>query len=119
VTYLLEWLRAFGLTEAIEIPIVLALTRSSPPVGGMPAWRRAAIAFFASLATHPIVWFVIPELALADTTRIALSEAWATGAELAFYWVALPTLGVKRAAIVSVAANAASFGAGLLLWKLG
>jgi len=115
VSYLAEWLRAFAVTEGVEIPVVIVATR----VLGLAAWRRAAIAFFASLATHPIVWFVIPELGLGETARIGLSEVWAVVAEAILYAVALDGIGWRRASLASLVANSASFGIGLLMWKLG
>ena len=54
------FLAALLFTQVLETPIYfLALRRFGPA----RRWRRnAAIAFAASLITHPIVWFVVPLL---------------------------------------------------------
>ena len=113
MTYLTEWALAFGLTQVVEVPVVVAMTRAVPSA----AWRRAAIAFVATLATHPIVWFVMPELGLGEPMRYAASEAWAFGAETAIYAATLPGLSWPRAAAVSAVANGASFVLGLLVYR--
>ncbi len=117
MTYLTEWALAFGLTELVEMPIVTRVTRG---LAALPWQQRAAIAFFATLATHPIVWFVVPQLGLSEPLRYGASEAWAFGAELAFYRVAMPGATWGLAAAASGLANAASFLLGLLAyWVLG
>ncbi len=111
-SYVAQWVQAFLLSLVVEVPIVLGLTRAIPA----PLWKRAAFAFFATLATHPIVWFVIPELGVRDPARLMLSEAWAFGAELVFYKLVFDGLTWARAALASVVANTASFGLGALMW---
>lgn len=106
------WFIAFLITVAVEVPIVVALTREYP----MPVWRRALVAAFAQLVTHPLVWFVFPRLVgLTGRSSLALSELWAWLAEAAFYSVVLPGLSPARALGVSALANAASIAAGLVL----
>lgn len=107
------WLIAFLATVAVEGPLVVALTRGHP----MPAWRRALIAIFAQLLTHPLVWFVFPRLVgLTGRSSLALSELWAWLAEAAFYAVVLPGLSPARALAVSALANAASILVGLAIF---
>ena len=114
MTYLKEWALAFALTQIIEVPIVVALTRAAE----LPAWKRAATAFVATLATHPIVWFVVPELGLGESARVSASEGWAFGAECVIYRLFLAPLGWRASAAASALANAASFGIGVLLFRL-
>jgi hypothetical protein len=76
--------------------------------------RRAAGVVVANLCTHPLVWFLFPGLALGAGTRLALSEAWAVLAELAIYRIVWPALSIRRATLVSLAANAVSLAAGLI-----
>ena len=96
------WLMAFLVTVAVEGPIVVALTRGHPT----PAWRRALIALFAQLVTHPLVWFVFPRLVgLTGRSSLALSELWAWLAEAGFYAVVLPGLSSARALGVSCPAD--------------
>jgi len=105
-----NWLRAFGLTLLIELAIALPLLA---PVEAR-LWRRASAVAVANLATHPLVWFLFPGLAAAAGARLALSEAWAVLAELAIYRIVWPALPIRRAALTSVAANAASLIVGLV-----
>ena len=110
-----DWLRAFALTLGIEALVATPLlARADPRVG-----RRLAGATLANLATHPLVWFLFPALALGYPTRVALSEAFAVVLESACYLTIWPALGPRRAALVSLLANGASFGAGLLLRTQG
>jgi hypothetical protein len=107
------WLMAFLATAAVEVPIVVALTRDHP----MPAWRRALIGLFAQLVTHPLVWFVFPRLVgLTGRSSLALSELWAWLAEAVFYAVVLPGLSPARALGISAIANAASILVGLAIF---
>jgi hypothetical protein len=107
------WLMAFLATVAVEGPIVVVLTRGHPT----PAWRRALIAIFAQLVTHPLVWFVFPRLVgLTGRSSLALSELWAWLAEAAFYAVVLPGLSPARTLGISALANAASIMVGLAIF---
>jgi hypothetical protein len=105
------WAQAFALTTLIEAPIVVAATRDEPS----PWPRRLALAVFAQLVTHPLVWFVFPFIAgITGHTSLALSELWAWLGEALFFAVALPTRPL-RALGVSGVANGVSFAVGLLL----
>ena len=107
------WLFAFLATVAVEVPVVVALTRGHPT----PAWRRALIAIFAQLVTHPLVWFVFPRLVgLTGRSSLALSELWAWLAEAAFYGVVLTGLSPARALGISAVANSASILVGLVIF---
>ncbi len=107
-----KWLRAFAITAAVEIPIVVALTRGT----AFGPWRRAAVALFAQLATHPAVWFVFPYIVgLTGRESRWLSELWAFSAEACLYAVALPGVRPLRATGVSALANGASYATGLVL----
>lgn len=105
-----NWLRAFGLTLLVELAIALPLLAPIEP----RRWRWASAVVVANLATHPLVWFLFPGLAIGAGARLALSEAWAVLAELAIYRLVWPALSIRRATLVAVAANAASLVAGLV-----
>lgn len=109
--WIVDWLRAFALTLLFEIPVATPLlARVERTIA-----RRISIVVVANLATHPLVWFLFPGLALGRATRLALSEVWAIAAELAIYWLVWPALRLRRAALVSLLANGASLAAGLAL----
>ena len=105
------WLRAFGLTLLTELAVAVPLFATVEK----GAARRIAAVTIANLATHPMVWFLFPGLALGRPARFALSETWAVAAEAAAYLTVWPALRLRRALLVSLAANAASVTAGLLL----
>jgi hypothetical protein len=113
--WVVNWLRAFGVTVLVELPVAAPLLAAVEP--RLP--RRCAVVVLANLATHPLVWFAFPGLALGAGARLACSEAWAVLAELAIYRLVWPALRPRRAALVSLAANGASFAAGLLLARFG
>jgi hypothetical protein len=105
-----NWLRAFGLTLLVELAVALPLLAP----GERRLSRRASAVVVANLATHPLVWFLFPGLAVGAAAHVALSEAWAVLAELAIYRIVWPALSIRRAALVSMAANGASLVVGLL-----
>jgi hypothetical protein len=116
---MLHWLVAFAFTQIVEVPIYLRATRG-----------RAVASFGASAITHPIVWFVMPDLwrsmylaAIRFDSRLViaspflryacmvlLAESFAIGVEALY----LRALNVRRALVWSLAANAASVTLGLI-----
>lgn len=106
-----HWLLAFGLTLAIELAVVVPMLREAEPDLG----RRLAFGFYANLATHPAVWFIIPKFGLALVPSVAIAEVWALVLEGFFYSLVLPKLGLQRAMMISIVANAASFTIGMAL----
>jgi hypothetical protein len=106
-----DWLQAFGLTVFVECLIAFPLLRRSEP----SILRRLAAVLLVNLATHPLVWFLFPGLLMPYGARVALSEIWAVVGEACAYAVIWPAAGLKRAALVSFAANAASFLLGLFV----
>jgi hypothetical protein len=101
------WLRAFLLTQLVEVPIY----RYALPT-------RFVHAFAASTITHPIVWFVFPwisdrwELPWTGVAVAAEIFAWAVEAAYFAWLVGIPR---RRAAVVSLVANGASVAVGLAL----
>ena len=107
-----RWLTAFLLTLAIEVPLAgLLLARHEPSRA-----RLAGKLFFANLATHPLVWFAFPMLSGTWATTTAMAEVFAWLTEAAFFFLVFPGLKPGKAVLVSLAANATSFGLGLLLY---
>jgi hypothetical protein len=112
--WIANWLRAFAVTLLVEVPIATPLLG----IVERSVARRIAIVVVANLATHPLVWFLFPGLASGRATRLVLSEAWALLAELAIFKLVWPSLRLRRAALVSLAANGASVAVGLALARL-
>jgi len=117
VTYVDAWLRSFLLTLAVEVPL------ATPLLGGTTSLaRRAQIVVVANLATHPTLWFVLPELfgnylKLAPWPRTLLGELWVCGVETWIYGVSRAVASRQRALAVAFGANVASFVVGMLLWR--
>lgn len=106
------WILAFAITTLIEVPIVVWLTRDLE----LTAPKRTLIAVFGQLATHPIVWFVLPFIPrLTGWQTFLVSEAWAWGAEALLYATVMPGLSGRRAAGISGVANGLSVAVGLCL----
>jgi hypothetical protein len=112
--YVLLWAKAFALTLSVELAVAVPLLRRT----GVAFGRRIVLVTLAQLATHPVVWFVLPELHLPRAAFLIVAEVWAFGVEAWFYRAAaLAPLG--RAVIVSAVANATSFLFGTMLRLLG
>jgi hypothetical protein len=107
-------LQALILTVAIEVPVAILLLGRW---GSRVAWHRVALAAAgASLVTHPLAWWA-NTAALAAwpfAARATLIEVAVAAAEaLILAWALAVT--ARRAAVVSIAMNAASFAVGLML----
>lgn len=108
---------AFLVTLAIEVPIVVAgaaLARTPRTL----LWWITFVALGANAFTHPLLWLadaaLQPNLALAP--RWTLLEVAVVAVEGTAY--AFADLGVRRGVLLSLAANAASFLAGLAWFVL-
>jgi hypothetical protein len=104
------WAKFFLITLAIESLVAVPLLGRESPW-----WRRALAVLLAQILTHPIVWFVLPELRLGRMTYLVLAETWAVALELVFYRLVFTELSWRRALGISAFANGASFSIGLLL----
>ncbi len=96
------WLTAFVFTQLIEIPVYRRVLRAS-------VWA----AFGASAITHPLVWFVFfhPAVPGGYWGKVVAAELFAWLAEAAYFRF---VFGRGWALVGSLAANAASFGLGML-----
>ena len=111
-----EWLAAFLLTLAVEVPIGMVLLRHAEP----DLRRLFFLVIFANLVTHPAVWFIFTQLFLIGTPQYTLAaETWAVVVEAMFYFVTIRGLSPTRAVTVAVAANAASFVIGQIIVAMG
>jgi hypothetical protein len=110
VSYTEAWFHAFIITIGVELVVAFPLLRQADP-----SWSRRLVAvFLANLASHPLVWFGIPQLAMPRFANLVVCEAWAIGVEVVFYQLVFRMRWVQALA-VSALANGTSFGVGLLL----
>lgn len=109
------WFAAFVLTLAVEAPIVVFLLRQVEP----NLLRLGVLIVAANLATHPVVWFVIPQLLVVGTPGFTLvAETWAIAVEAVFYAAAILGLSARRTIAVAAVANATSWLAGRVIGGL-
>ena len=80
--------------------------------------RYAMACVAASCMTHPIAWWVNVTIghSVAKWTRLGTIEIIVVACEALLYTYALP-LSWRRGIVLSLLANALSFGAGLLIFK--
>lgn len=91
---LLGWVRAFLLTQIIEVPLYTAALGLGPlwrlrRAEGWALWQRLGVAFLCSLVTHPVVWFVFPRLVDAYSQyerMVVLAESFAVVVEAGILW---------------------------------
>ena len=109
------WFTAFVLTVVVEGPIVWSLLRRLEP----DLRRLGPLVVLANLASHPAVWFIFTQLLVVGTLSYTLvTEGWAVAVEAILYLVAIRGITARRALGTSLAANAASYVAGLLIGRL-
>lgn len=107
-----QW-TALALTIVLEVPVVLGAARARAPEFDIP--RTLAVAAAASCLTHPIVWYMISTgLPWPFVYSAALMESFAVVAESLVYWRFLE-MTPRWAFLTALAANAFSFGLGLLI----
>lgn len=107
MTYPLTLLLALLLTEAIEIPVCL--------LWGMRR-RDLVFAVLANVLTNPAVNVLYAVLCLYTPVPPAVSLAVLETAAMVVEWIVYRSAtGAKRPFLISLTANAASFGVGLLI----
>jgi hypothetical protein len=109
----LSFPQAFLLTLALETAVLFVLLRRR-----YGAKEIAVNSAMANTMTHPLVWFLFPMMGLGYAVQAGASELFACCAEALLFGRMFPGMGLKEAAIISIAANAASFGAGMLALAL-
>ncbi len=118
MTYEQLWLRAFLLTQAVEIPIYTLILSRFP---ARPLWQsggsdplslpmRILCAFLASAITHPWVWYFFPRYIDDYWPMVAVAETFAVVVEA--LW--LQFCGLRRALLWSLVANGTSATLGFL-----
>jgi hypothetical protein len=110
---MISWPLAFALTLAVETA-VLALV-----AGRGRSWLRVvATAVVANLATHPIVFLVLPRWFSDYGVYLVVAEAFALVVEVPILWLGLRPLPWPRAVMASALANGASYAVGMAVYGL-
>jgi hypothetical protein len=110
LTRITSWALAFSVTVGVELVVAI------PLLGPGSRLRRATAVALAQLVTHPIVWFVLPQLGLSRTTYLVLAETWAIVGELLLYRLVFVQLPGSQLLAAAALANGCSLAAGTLLW---
>jgi len=111
---LAAWLRAFLLTQVIEVPLYVAA-----------GWKRAsplhlvAAGAACTAITHPLLWFVWPHVVHDYTAFVISGEIAVTLAESGLFFLLVPKISLARAAGAAFVANGSSYGIGELLRAVG
>jgi hypothetical protein len=97
------WLAAFLITLAVEVPIVALLLRRHLGLA-----QAAAIAVLAQIATHPALWFLVPQFD-PYLLWVAVAESGVVLVESAIFATALHRSGadrwIARGFLVALVAN--------------
>jgi len=120
VSFWPDYLPYLLLTWAIELPVLLAVSARVLP------WRRVLVAgFLATGLTHPLLWYVWPQVVPLERYDLFVSSGeglvWLVETGVLYlvvlgdYAGPLPLPRWAAAAVLSLLANLTSFGVGLLL----
>ena len=107
------WLEAFIFTQLIEVPVYTVALQRNDEALSLP--QALLLAFVASLATHPALWFILPPLIEDRAVMVTVGELGVYAVEAGYLWA----LGVKRFWLWALAANGLSLGFGLLREWIG
>ena len=109
----MTWIMAFTLTQVIEITVGMLFWKDEK----VSSIRKIATLFGASLITHPMVWFVFPEIrdegGYSYGEYLLMAESYAYGVEALYYYA----FRIKRPILLSVLANSCSFLTGVFLYE--
>lgn len=109
----MTWIMAFSLTQVLEITVGMLVWRDKE----VSPFRKIRIVFCASLLTHPMVWFIFPQIrdegGFSYGQYILMAESYAYGVEALYYYA----LRVQRPIVLSVLTNSCSFLTGMLLYE--
>jgi hypothetical protein len=106
-TWVETWSKLFLVTLAVELAVAVPLLGNDQRVS-----RRVLAVTFAQLASHPLIWFVLPELGMRRFNFVLVAETWAIASEFLLYRVVFERLPRSRAFAVAAIANGASFAVG-------
>ncbi len=109
----MTWIMAFILTQVIEITAGMLFWRDDE----VSSLRKIATLFGASLITHPMVWFIFPQIrdeaGMSYGEYLLMAESYAYGVEALYYYA----FRIKHPILLSVIANSCSFLTGVFLYE--
>ncbi len=110
-----RFLVALALTVLVETTVILGLVRMAFRLAAseLSLARCLFAGFFASFATLPYLWFVLPAFIRSYGASVVVGELGVFAVEAVAY-VYLLNLPLRRTAVLSLVANLASIAAGFL-----
>jgi hypothetical protein len=120
MTYEIRFLIALAITVATETTVIFILIRPLWKIAasGLSTLRCLFAGIFASFATLPYLWFVLPAIVKPYQLQVVTGEVGVFVIEAIFYYYVL-NLSIRRSAILSFAANAASIVVGIFIFRPG
>ena len=109
----MTWIMAFSLTQVIEVTVGLLFWTDTK----VSMLRKISILFGASLITHPMVWFIFPQIrdegGFSYGEYLLMVESYAYGVEALYYYA----FRIHRPILLSVITNSCSFLTGVFLYE--
>ena len=112
------WIKAFLLTQVIEIPLYVLVGRkgrisaAAPPT---PIWRLALAGAACSCITHPLLWFVWILVVKDYVLYVVSGEILVALIEIAVFYLAARPIRFRYAVLATLIANGASCALGFWL----
>lgn len=120
MTYEIRFLVALAITVIAETTVIFILIRALWKIAAsnLSTLRCLFAGIFASFATLPYLWFVLPAIVKPYQLQVATGEIGVFVIEALFYYYLL-NLSIRRSAILSFVANAVSIIIGLWVFRPG
>jgi hypothetical protein len=118
--YEIRFLIALAITVVTETTVIFVVIRALWKIAAsnLSTARCLFSGIFASFATLPYLWFVLPALVKQYQVQVVTGETGVFVIEAIFYYYVL-NLSIRRSAILSFAANAVSMIVGMLVFRPG
>lgn len=120
MTYEIRFLIALAITVVTETTVIFILIRALWKIteSGLSTARCLFAGIFASFATLPYLWFVLPAIVKPYQIQVVTGEIGVFVIEAVFYYYVL-NLSLRRSALLSFAANAVSIIVGMIIFRPG
>lgn len=120
MSYEIRFLIALAITVVTETTVIFILIRALWKIAasGLSTAQCLFAGIFASFATLPYLWFVLPALIKPYRLQVVTGEIGVIVIEALFYYYVL-NLSIRRSALLSLAANVVSIIIGLIVFRQG
>jgi hypothetical protein len=120
MTYEIRFLIALAVTVVTETTVIFILIRALWKIASsdLSTARCLFAGIFASFATLPYLWFVLPAIVKPYELQVVSGEIGVFVVEAVFYYYLL-NLSIRRSALLSFSANAASIIVGVIVFRPG